>query len=486
MRHFSIALFAALLTISLALGGCGGGGIATTPLPVGVATGLPALVGAQSAAINLGPVALAANLWTPVSGNSHVGIVIMHPYSSYKNFQGCSYLAARGYTVLCIDSLFTNKQDTYYGYEQHAPAIAAGVTFLRGRAGITKVLLFGHSVGAPMMAFYENVAENGPGVCTDAAKTLPCVTTNLSGLPAADGLIMFDSHLGESLATYTYVDPAIINNTLGQRTAAIDMFSSANGYNVATNGAVYSPTFIQSFLAGQAARNAQLTVQAQTLLAQERGANPAALGDDIPFTVVGGKSARLWQPDLDLLKCSQTPLLLLSHDGTRPTQVVCSVRPPSGDATSGLSAASTLNVNVHIWLGAHALRTVPSPGPAYNQTQNDITGIDWTSTANSSVGNITGINRPFLILGNSGHYFIRTDEIIYQAARMADKTIAMEEGSVHGGTECTQCETLLGLPTPAPTGTPGPSGTAPPTFGYYGDTFTRTMDYMAEWINRRY
>ena len=35
--------------------------------------------------------------WTPVMGPSHVGIsLIMHPYSQrYKNFMGCSYLAAR-------------------------------------------------------------------------------------------------------------------------------------------------------------------------------------------------------------------------------------------------------------------------------------------------------------------------------------------------------------------------------------------------------
>jgi pimeloyl-ACP methyl ester carboxylesterase len=482
-----LLVFSLFLSLCMTIAGCGGGGgISTVPVNPGVAPSLGPIVGTQVAAVNLGSVAQAANLWQPATGSSHVGIVVMHPYSSYKNFMGCSYLAARGFTVLCVDSIYTNNQFGYFGYEQHVPAIAAAVHFLRSKAGITRVLLFGHSAGAPMMTLYENVAENGPGVCSDAAKLSPCVTSFLSDVPPADGVILFDSHIGDSLATFTYVDPAVQNNTLGQRDPTLDMFTAANGYNAATNGAMYGSTFIQTFLAAQAARNALLNQQAQALLAQERQTNPTSLGDDLAFTVVGANNARMWQPDLDLLKCTQTPVTLLSHDGTRPTQIVCSVRPPSGDARDALSSASTLNVNVHIWLGAHAMRTLPSPGPAYNQTNNDITGLDYTSTSTSSVTNITGINRPFLIVANSGHYFLRPDEIIYQTAKMPDKTFAIEEGSVHGGTECTQCETQQGLPTPAPTGAPGPNGTAPPTFGYYGDTFTRTMNFMAEWINRRF
>jgi hypothetical protein len=329
-------------------------------------------------------------------------------------------------------------------------------------------------MGAPMMAFYQNVAENGTKVCTGAEKLIPCDTSALASLPAADGLILFDAHLGESLATYTYVDPAIVDNTFGSRVASLDMFSAANGYNATTNGASYSDAFKKSFLSAQAARNDQLNSQALLLLAQKRAStnNPNAMGDDIPFTVVGSTAARLWQPDLSLVQCTQKAHTLLSHDGTRPSQVVCSVRPPSGGAADGLSAASTLAVNVRIWLGAHGMRTAG----AYTQTKDDISGVDYTSTATSTVGNIPGVTKPLLIVSNSGHYFIRPDEIVFDAAKMADKTYAIEEGSVHGGTECTACEKQLNLAQP---------GSAT-TFGFYGDTFTRTMDYMAEWILTRY
>jgi hypothetical protein len=65
---------------------------------------------------------------------------------------------------------------------------------------------------------------------------------------------------------------------------------------------------------------------------------------------------------------------------------------------------------------------------------------------------------------------LQADEMIYDnATATLDKTYAIEEGSVHGGTECTACETLLGLPA-----------------GFYGDTFGRTADFMAEWLSARY
>ena len=440
----------------------------------GSSAGDPSLVSTTLKSVNLGtPVATAANLRTP-NGDSHTGIVIMHPYSSYINFAGCDELAKRGFTTLCVDSMYTGKQYDYYGYEQHVPAIKAAVQYLRALPNITKVLVFGHSMGAPMMAFYQNVAENGSSVCTGSEKLIPCVTTNLSGLPAADGIVLFDSHLGESLATFTYIDPAIINNSFGSRDPSLDMFTTGNGYNTTTNGATYSDAFKQRFLAAQAARNQQLNDQALSLLAKKRTetGDPKQMGDDIPFTVVGATSARLFQPDTSLLKCTQQPVWFLTHDVYNLNQVVCSVRPPSGAATAGLSSTATLNLNVHTWLGAHAMRPLSN----YAQTSNDLTGVDYSSTATSSIGNIAGVTKPLLIVANGGHYFLRPDEIIMNAAKMNDKTFAITEGAIHGGTECTACENLLGLATPLSSS----------TFGYYGDTFTRTMDYMGRWIRARY
>jgi hypothetical protein len=441
-----------------------------------------ALQPTTSTPVSLGVPNTVAILYRPttdVLGNADIGIFVMHPYASYTTFAGCTQLAQRGFTVLCANGPFNGNQYGYYGYEQHAPTIAAGLNYLRNTVTsptIKKALVFGHSAGGPMMSFYDNVAENGAGACTGPEKLIPCVTSNLQNLPKPDGVMLFDSHLGDSLATFTYVDPSILTNANppgnvpANRDPSLDLFSAANGYNAATTGGTYTSAFVKRYTAAQAERNAELVSQALNLLRAEQQFNPTALGDDIPFLCIGCTAARLWQPAsgganqsaTGLLNCTQQPHTLLAHDGTRPVQVVCSVRPPSGQGADGITNNSNINTNVHIYLGAHAMRT----NGRYTQTLNDITGLDYSSSAATSAGNAPGITVPIIIIANTGHYFIRPDEILFNNLTSTnDKTLAYEEGAVHGGTECTACETLLGLPA-----------------GYYGDTFGRSMDFYAEWL----
>src|ERR1700752_4139144 len=107
-----------------------------------------------------------------------IGIFIMHPDGSYVNNVACTQLAGRGYTTLCADSIFLRRGQDYYGYEQHAPGIAAGINFLKTPANVDgivseKFIVWGHSVGAPLMAFYKNVAENGAKIaCQGPEKIL--------------------------------------------------------------------------------------------------------------------------------------------------------------------------------------------------------------------------------------------------------------------------------------------------------------------------
>jgi hypothetical protein len=220
------------------------------------------------------------------------------------------------------------------------------------------------------------------------------------------------------------------------------MFSVANGYDASTNSGDYDKRFERRFLKAQQDRNQELLDTALKLLRQERifTGNPKAMGDDIPFTVVAGNAARLWQPDSGganqstsgLLNCTQKRHVFLSRDGTRPFQVVCSVRPGSGNDADGLSDDSTLHLNVHTYLG---LNTIRAKG-RYSQTLDDITGIDWESSATSTLVNIRGIGKhpngknkttPLLIVAVAVITF-RLDELIYEN-ETTDKTYAIEEGS---------------------------------------------------------
>jgi len=442
---------------------------------------------------------------TDALGHAHVAVEITHDSSSYINFAACSALAQRGYTTLCADGPFGNStfasQFAYYGLEQIVPTVASAINYLRNNVSgpaIDKVIIFGHSGGGSLQPFYENVAENGASVCQGPEKLIPCVDTNLHNLPRADGVILFDAHPGLGIGEFTYMDPAIIvdsdppGNVPSNRDPSLDMFSTANGYNFATNGADYSTKFVRNFLQGQADRNAEVLERALNLLQQERLAtgNPNAMGDDILFDIGGGgNAARLWQADSGgsqqntkgLLNCTQQPHTLLSHDGTRPFQVVCSVRPPSGNAAAGLTNNSNLHLTVHSYLGVNTIRGRGH----YNQTIDNITGFDNKSSATTTSVNIRGIGKhpngqnkttPLLIVANSGHYFLRFDEIIYDHATTKDKTYALEEGAVHGGSECTACEAILGLPQPS----------GPGSFGFFGDTQTRTYDFMTEWLDARF
>jgi hypothetical protein len=50
---------------------------------------------------------------------------------------------------------------------------------------------------------------------------------------------------------------------------------------------------------------------------------------------------------------------------------------------------------------------------------------------------------PLLIIANTGHYFIRPDEILYENAFSSDKMIAYSEGAVHGGGPCAACTRVI-------------------------------------------
>jgi hypothetical protein len=104
-----------------------------------------------------------------------------------------------------------------------------------------------------------------------------------------------------------------------------------------------------------------------------------------------------------------------------------------------------------------------------------MTGVDYDSSATSTVTNVKGITVPLIIIAHTGHYFIRPDEIIYDFATSPDKTLAFNEGAVHGGGPCSECALQI-----------DPTLTPEEATAYFGDTFGRSFDFYAEWLNERY
>jgi hypothetical protein len=394
------------------------------------------------------------------SDRSQIGVLFMHAFDSYLNNIGCGELASRGYTVLCANPHTVVHAQQDYTIEEQMPDVALGVKYLRGLPDIRAVVLMGHSAGGPMMSFYQNVASNGPGVCQGPEKLYAC-PDSLAGLPPADGLILLDSHGGYGFTTLTYVDPAVSEEqNPAARNHDLDMYDPANGFDPGRSGATYSTAFRQRFLAAQADRNARLIERAQDRLAKIQ-AGQGQLPDDEPFTVFGVR-ARIWQPDLHLQSHTHDPHPLLHPDGSVTNEIVHSVRVPSGSASAARGFDGSLtSVSVKQFLSSNALRTTPD----YDITEDQLLGIDWASSSSSTPWNVEHITSPLLIVSMTGHYFMVTDETIYNHAASQDKEIAFVEGAVHGFTPCQPCER---------------------TPGEFGDTVKTLFDHVDAWLAARY
>jgi hypothetical protein len=400
----------------------------------------------------------------PLGPRSHIGIVTMHSDGNYLSGSNCIPLAQRGYRALCMNNQFTNNADNIEGFYEIAPAIGRGVSHLRGLVGANgKVGVMGHSMGGPLMTFYQNAAENGPAACQGPQMIYPCPDDGLTNLPKADFVIIRDSHGGWGFANLSYADPAVINdNNPNRRRPQVDMYDPSNGYDPATLSATYSEKFLRNFLDGQSSRyNDHISLALDRLAKIEAGDGDYT--DDEPFIIPRGDgAARIWLPDLKLQERTRKAFKLLKVGSPPSVELIHSVRVPDGRHEENESYSTALRSSVRRFLGKHAIRS-----SNWTISENNITGIDWASSHTSTPFNVEGITVPLLISQHTGHYFIVVGEIIYDHAKSADKELVFIYGANHGGTACTPCSTYHGLPP-------------------FGDTASVEWNYLHTWLLERY
>src|SRR5689334_13089189 len=151
-----------------------------------------------------------AALYRPDVGPApHVGILVMHRTSNYLAHRACGELSRRGFLMLCMNTRYENNEAAV-DFEKLPLDVKAGVEFLRRQNGISKVVLFAHSGGGPLMALYQAVAEKGPSYCKGPEKLTEC-GDDLAGLPRADGIVFADAHPGNSINTLRGLNPAVAN-----------------------------------------------------------------------------------------------------------------------------------------------------------------------------------------------------------------------------------------------------------------------------------
>src|SRR5215469_2529012 len=308
-----------------------------TALVLAIALGLaPGLAQAQSKPQFIASAGISKGaLYNPDSGPApHVGILAMHRTANYLAHRACTELSRRGFLLLCMNTRYENNE-ALVDFEKLPLDVKAGVDFLRAQAGITKVVLFGHSGGGPLMALYQAVAEHGPAFCKGANKLVEC-GDDLAGLKSADGIVFADAHPGNSINTLRGLNPAVadeVNPPDAPLRPELDPFDPKNGFN--PNGpSHYSPEFQARYFKAQADRMNKLIDMARDKLARMKRNDYPYPDDDILVIPRGGNpgsgpgaAAALFvaEPDIAAVNATARPEKLLRNDGSISEQMISSV-----------------------------------------------------------------------------------------------------------------------------------------------------------------
>ena len=430
----------------------------------GVAFAVPSASLAQSHPeyVSLGQVNAA--LYRPDNGPApHVAFLVAHRTANNLNNIACTELSARGFMVLCFNTRFVNNE-ALVRWEESPLDIKVAVEFVRSQPGITKVILLGHSGGAPLMSFYEAIAENGVAYCQDPARIVKC-GNDVGGLKPVDAIVFPDAHAGNPVQALRDQNPSVVmENGKFRVIPELDPFSPANGFN--PNGpSHYSKEFQTRYFAAQSkAMNDRL---AKVLAAQERikkGDYPYP-DDDIVIIPAGGNPGAgaggdgfliEMDPDIPELMSTARPEKLLKNDGTIATQIVksVSVANPINAKTNRAFDTGTKIFDFKSFLSANAMRST-----------NSLDGLDDCSSNNSSTCAVRSIKIPILVAAMGGYHFIRDQEILFDKSASKDKDYVVIEGALHGYTPCTACET---------------------TSGQYSNSVRNLFNYIAKWTNARF
>ena len=407
---------------------------------------------------------LSAALYRPDNGPSpHVAFLIMHRTANYMNHIGCTELSKRGFLALCMNTRFQNNE-ALVRWEQTPLDVKAGVEYLRAQPGITKVVLFGHSGGGPLMSFYQAVAEKGTRYCQTANKLVQC-GDDLRGLPPADAIVFADAHAGNPVQALRGLNPSVVAEGGKLRVIPeLDPFDPKNGYNPSGTSR-YSKEFQDRYFKAQAQRMSDRIATA--LNAQDRmakGDYPFP-DDDIVIVPAGGNpgagpggdgSLISLDPDIPELMSTARTEKLLKNDGRIAREVVKSVAvaDPGLAKTNRAFDTGTKIFTIKSFLSANAVRATEARD-----------GIDHCSTNNSTTCAVQSISVPIMLTAMGAYHFIRDDELIFDKAASNDKDFVVIEGALHGFRPCVACET---------------------TPGQYSNSVRNLFDYVQKWTNARF
>ena len=398
--------------------------------------------------------------WVPDSGPiSNIAFLAIHRTGDYLAHVSTQELTTRGFSVLGMNSRFKNNEADV-DWELIALDVRAGVRYLRGQPGITKVVLIGHSGGGPTTSFYQAVAENGPKYCKGANKLSPCSDTELAGFvptDKADAIVFLDAHPSNTITTLRALNAALRSETNPKSiSSSLDPFSTKNGFNP-EGDSVYSKDFVERYSLAQSQRMNKLIDDALDLQ-QDIAAGKHVPTDDDAF-IFYRVSARLSDFSTGVHGRTLKPAKLLKNNGIiQAGKIVRTVRVSApGQREEDASFGGVKFLTLTSFLSANAIRSSHSL---------EESKIDWCSSNNSVPCAVREISVPILVFAMQGHYFIRDGEYIFEQAKSADKDFIVLEGANHGLGPCNPCAALHNAD--------------------YSNARINLFNYIRDWVNQRF
>lgn len=385
---------------------------------------------------------------------SRVAVILMHCDQNYMGLKMGPALARRGYRVLALQSWEGGEID------RKLEMLGRFVKLLKNNPDVDKVVLMGHSGGATLMTAYQAIAENGPEIYQGDEMIYKC--TVKEKLEPADAIMLIDANYGNGIMSLVSLDPAVMEEGNGMKLdPKYDIFDPANGYD--KNGAHYSEEFISMYQAAQKKRNDQLIALALDRL-EKIGKGEGNYVDDEPFQITAADQPkpnnRLLPEDIRLLSHTKGEYDLVHGDGSITHEQIRCVRTPEMDRCFSNTYGMGVNKNtVKGFLSSQAIRTTDE----FRITEDDVKGVEWKSSYASPIGNIEDISCPALFVGMTGGYEYMASEMIYEHAKMEDKSIAFIQGATHMFFPNREAEKFP---------------------GEFGDTENVLYDYMADWLKK--
>jgi hypothetical protein len=402
-----------------------------------------------------------AAIYRPDSGPApHVAFIVAHRTANNLNTEACTELAARGFLTLCFNTRFHNNE-TDVDWEKLAFDVKEAVDLARAQPGITRVILLGHSGGAPLMAYYQAVAENGPSYCRGPSKLSPCDDDDIpESMIPADGIVFPDAHPGNGAQALHALNPSV-SIVDGEIVVdpALDPFNPANGFN--PDGAShYSDEFRERYYRAQSRVMNDKIAEAEALRARILAGQHLYPDEDIflvPFgDQAGAARLDLMDPSVPEFSATVQPRPFLRNDGTIITQIAHSVKNPEPDQArdNRRFRGGVKILTITSFLSANAIRSTHSTA-----------AVDHCSTNSSATCAVQSIEVPTLILAMGAYNHIRQQEIMFEVSTAEDKEYIVIEGALHGYNPCTQCETFP---------------------GQYANSERNTFDHIAQWAEARF